>query len=104
MALGDFNEDGNCDIAFPVPYSQGETPSSTVLIFLGDGAGGLTTGQSLTLGLAPDSAVTADFNRDGHLDLGVTNRTDGTVSILSGTGSGSFTAGAVIPVAVLPAP
>lgn len=104
MALGDFNEDGNVDIALPVPYSQGNTRSSTVLIFLGDGAGGLTTGQPITLGVAPDSAVTADFNRDGHLDLAITNRTDDTLSILFGDGRGTFSTHATIPLAVLPVP
>jgi len=103
MALGDFNEDGNVDVAFPVPYSQGETPSSTVLVFFGDGAGGLSAGPSITLGSAPDSAVTADFNQDGHLDLAVTNRNDDTLSILFGDGHGTFSVHATIPLAVLPA-
>jgi hypothetical protein len=103
MALGDFNEDGNIDVAFPVPYSQGETPSSTVLIFFGDGAGNLAAGPSISLGLAPDSAVTADFNQDGHLDLAITNRTDDTLSILFGDGHGAFSVHATIPLAVLPA-
>jgi hypothetical protein len=104
MATGDFNEDGNLDLAFPVPYSQTETPSTTVLIFLGDGAGGLTTGQPVNVGQAPDTALAADFNQDGHLDLAVTNRTDGTLSILFGDGRGTFTTHEVIPVADLPMP
>ena len=35
--------------------------------------------------------LTPDFNKDGHLDLAVSNRTDGTVSILLGDGTGNFT-------------
>jgi hypothetical protein len=43
-------------------------------------------------GSAPDSVATADFNRDGKLDLAVANFSDNTVSIFMGTGDGSFQA------------
>ena len=43
-------------------------------------------------GSAPDSVATADFNRDGKLDLSVTNFGDNTVSILLGNGDGTFQA------------
>ena len=90
IAIGDFNEDGIPDVAFP--YSAtGTTEGTTVLIFFGDGNGNLIQGPTVTVGNEPHSVVTADFNKDGHLDLAVTNRTDGTVSILLGDGKGNFT-------------
>jgi hypothetical protein len=104
MALGDFNEDGNVDVAFPITFSQSETRSTTVLIFLGDGSGNLSSGEPLTVGQEPHTAITTDFNGDGHADLAVTNRRDGTVSILLGNGQGGFSSHAVIPIAVLPEP
>jgi len=104
LGLGDFNEDGNLDVAFPITFSQGMTRSTTVLMFLGDGTGGLVQGQPITVGAGPHTAFAADFDHDGHLDLGVTNRTDGTLSILVGDGSGNFNSHSLITVAELPAP
>jgi FG-GAP-like repeat len=104
MALADFNEDGNLDVAFPVTFSQTGTPSTTLFIFPGDGAGGLGAAQTITVGAGPHTALTADFNQDGHTDIAVSNRTDATISILIGDGTGSFTTRETLPVAVLPAP
>lgn len=42
------------------------------------------------VGNAPSGIVMADLNRDGKLDLAVTNQADGTVSVLLGNGDGSF--------------
>jgi hypothetical protein len=104
MGLGDFNEDGNVDVAFPVVFSQTPIPSTSVLVFLGDGNGGFTQGQTITSGTGPHSVAAADFNSDGHIDLAVTNRDDGTVLILLGVGDGTFTSHSTIPIAVVPAP
>jgi hypothetical protein len=41
-------------------------------------------------GVAPQSAVSADFNKDGHLDIVATNYYANTVSIVLGIGNGSF--------------
>jgi hypothetical protein len=104
MGLADFNEDGNVDVAFPVVFSQNPIPSTSVLTFFGDGNGGFTAGQTITVGVGPHSAAPADFNGDGHVDLAVTDRDDGTVSILLGAGDGTFAIHATIPIAVVPAP
>jgi len=92
IALGDFNEDGKLDVAFPQTSIQiiGET-GTKVFIFFGDGSGGLTAGPILTVGREPHTVITADLNGDGHLDLAVSNRTDGTVTALLGDGQGNFT-------------
>jgi hypothetical protein len=100
IALGDFNEDGNLDVAFPVTgiKSDQRIKSKTVLIFFGDGTGKLVAGSSLTVGREPHTVFTADFNKDGHLDLAVSNRTDGTISILLGDGKGNFTPSSTLSV------
>ena len=100
LAVGDFNEDGNLDVAFPVAADGviRHVPSTIVHTFFGDGAGNITQGADLTVGPEPHTAVAFDANNDGHLDLAVTNRTDGTVSVLLGSGTGSFTTSSTISV------
>ncbi|PYK40068.1 MAG: hypothetical protein DME49_01800 [Verrucomicrobia bacterium] len=92
IALGDFDEDGKLDVAFPVTGTQTPHQHSTkVDIFFGDGHGHLSTGPVLTVGQEPHTVIAVDINHDGHLDLAVTNRTDGTVTVLLGDGHGNFT-------------
>jgi len=98
IALGDFNEDGIQDVAYPVTSDVSGAHSTTVLIFFGDGTGNLIAGPSVTVGQEPHSVIAADFNKDGHLDLAVTNRTNGTVSILLGDGIGNFTLSVTLSV------
>ncbi len=102
IGVADFNEDGNLDVAFPVDTTQSDVPSTSVLTFYGDSAGNLTAGPTLTVGIEPHSVLAMDLNKDGHVDLAVTNRTDATLSVLLGDGKGGFTTHAVIPVAVTP--
>jgi hypothetical protein len=52
---------------------------------------GRARGRQLRLGRNPDTAVASDLNKDGQVDLVVSNRTDGTLSILLGNGDGTFT-------------
>ena len=92
VSLGDFNGDGNVDLALPL------SSTSTVLIFVGDGTGNLTQGQTVTVGAEAGSVWAADFNKDGRIDLACSNRTDGTLSILLGNGDATFTTYATIPL------
>lgn len=94
VALGDFNEDGKLDVAFP----QTGGGSTTMLIFFGDGSGGLIAGPAITVGAEPHTAVTADFNKDGHLDVVVSNRSDGTIIVLFGDGTGKFSTSSLYSV------
>ena len=52
----------------------------------------------IDVGNEPHTVITPDINNDGHLDMAVSNRTDGTVSILLGDGTGNFVTSATIPV------
>ena len=92
IAIGDFDEDGNLDVAYPQTGQQIPHEHATSLfIFFGDGHGNLSTGPVLTVEEEPHTVITADFNHDGHLDLANTNRTAGTVTVLLGDGHGNFT-------------
>ena len=84
MATGDFNGDGNVDVAF---VSQN---TNTVSILLGTFGGTLSSGAAYPTGNLPSGIVAADFNGDGVLDLAVTNSADNTITILLGNGDGTF--------------
>jgi hypothetical protein len=84
VAAGDFNGDGNVDLA--VTGSK----SNNVSILLGNGKGGFTPGGLFATGPGPIGVVSADFNGDGKLDLAVVNNGLDNVSILLGNGDGTF--------------
>jgi|HubBroStandDraft_1064217.scaffolds.fasta_scaffold06406_2 hypothetical protein len=84
FAFGDFNGDGNLDLA--VTGSQ----SNNVSILVGNGKGGFTPGGTFATGPTPIGVVSGDFNGDGKLDLAVVNEGLDNVSILLGKGDGTF--------------
>src|SRR5947209_5364783 len=95
VAVGDFNGDGRPDLA----VANGGT--STVSILLGNGNGTFTqaAGSTIAVGTTPRWLAAGDFNGDGTPDLAVANEGSNTVSILLGSGNGTFTASGS-PIAV----
>jgi len=92
IAVGDFNGDGNLDLA--VTNQQ----DNTVTILLGNGDGTFAAAPvSPATGNSPVSIAVGDFNGDGKLDLAVANQQDNTVTILLGNGDGTFTAASASP-------
>jgi hypothetical protein len=97
--VGDFNGDGNLDIA--VIFGNG------ISVWLGNGDGSfvnpaiVTTFPISPVSYGESQAVAGDFNGDGKLDLAITfpGTTAGQVAILQGNGDGTFTEGAVETVA-----
>src|ERR1700722_7978033 len=61
-----------------------------------------TPSSSIDVGNTPQGIVTGDFNADGKIDLAVANSADNTVSILLGSGDGTFTAQTPIAVGIGP--
>jgi hypothetical protein len=96
-AVGDFNHDGNPDLATATPGFP-----STVTILLGDGTGGFTEALGSPVGVGPGafSVAVGDFNHDGNPDLATGNHYNGTVTILLGDGTGGFTEAPGSPVGV----
>jgi hypothetical protein len=87
VRIGDFNRDGNLDLA----VANGD--DNTVSIMLGNGDGTFTqsSGSPIPVGNFPFFLAVADFNGDGIADVAATNEVDDTVSILLSNGDGTFT-------------
>src|SRR5262245_57650525 len=94
VAVGDFNLDGQPDLAVA------NTGTNNVTILLGDGMGRFTqaAGSPVGAGAPPRSVAVGDFNLDGKPDLAVANTSSNNVTILLGDGAGSFTQPAGSPV------
>ncbi|HEY2391738.1 MAG TPA: VCBS repeat-containing protein [Candidatus Angelobacter sp.] len=114
IAVGDFNHDGNSDIA-----TSTNTPVNAVYVSLGNGKGGVL-GQKITsnIGIDPkppadnpfllSQITSANFNNDSSTDLYYTECCNtfvivqqGALGVLSSNGDGTFTdhpqTGAIVP-------
>lgn len=104
LAAGQFNLDSstNADLAI---VNQAD---DTLLVYLGNGDGTFTQGQTFLLsnisssGNKPAAITEGDFNVDGLSDLAVTDENANTVSILIGNGDGTFATPLVLPTGSAP--
>ena len=103
MTLGDFDEDGESDLAVVTLRSA---VTRVIAILLGDGAGGFTLSSDVPISGTPQRIVAGDFDEDGHLDLALTVQSipsvGAAVQILQGDGDGGFTPVTTVPLAGLP--
>jgi hypothetical protein len=96
VAVGDFNGDGQQDLA------TANTSSDNVSILSGDGTGHFSAPANFAAGDGPESVAVGDFNGDGKQDLATANTFSDTVSILLGDGAGHFNAPANFAVGDFP--
>lgn len=89
VAAGDFNHDGNLDVATTQAYPYYN--SNGVSILLGNGDGTFRSPQAYSGMEEPTAIATGDFNGDKKLDLAVTDYLFNTIVILQGNGDGTFT-------------
>jgi len=75
IAVGDFDNDGNLDVATP------DTSYSGVSVLLGRGDASLRPGITYNTDFVPYGVAVSDFNNDGRQDLATANSV-GTVSVL----------------------
>src|SRR5271157_1538337 len=104
IVIGDFNNDGNLD--FAATYGSCANAPGTLTIFLGNGAGGFTTGASYPLlsevsfQTTSGGLVATDLRGNGHLDLIAMDPNQQGVVVFLGNGDGTF----VSPTAVVGVP
>ncbi len=95
VVVGDFNGDGKLDLA------AWNFEDGTVSILLGNGDGTFQSQKvtSLNTPIQADTLAVGDFNRDGKLDLVITNFINASVWVLLGNGDGTFQTPVSYPVA-----
>jgi hypothetical protein len=101
IALGDFNGDGNLDVAIA---NHGV---KLVTVLLGDGKGGFSFAPGSPFSVPsrphPHGIAVADFNRDKKLDLAVDSWGENKVLVMFGNGDGTFqTTGVKFEVGKMP--
>ena len=100
VGTGDFNGDGNVDLA---AVAEGGTDNVTVM--LGNGLGGFGFGPSspFPVGTDPQAIAVGDFNGDGRPDFATADAgggAGGTVSVYLGQPGGGFVAAPGSPISV----
>ena len=83
IAFGDFDGDGDNDLAFT-------STTSFLQIFLNNGSGQFTAAQRVQVGNKPIHIRAADFDNDGIIDLASVNANSRTIVIALGNGDGTF--------------
>jgi len=99
IAVADFNNDANLDLA--VSNGGDGVGNASVTILLGNGDGTFGAGTTFAAGTHPQAVIAADFDGDGKKDLAVAIApltppfTSNNVKVLLGNGNGTF--GAPLP-------
>jgi hypothetical protein len=111
FAVIDLNGDGKLDLAVANsgcvivanPCIRQQAPPGTISVLLGFGDGTFVGRTDYPTGAVSPMAITsADFNKDGKLDLAAANRGSDSVSVLLGNGDGTFQSEVSYPMGQYP--
>jgi hypothetical protein len=87
LAVADLNRDGFIDL---MTVDDPSPANGNVVVRLGNGGFPFGSQTTFAVGVSPRHLAPGDFNSDGIPDIVVCNMTSGTLSVLTGNGSGSF--------------
>jgi large repetitive protein len=92
MAVGDFDQDGDLDLAATMGP---EFSDAKLAVLINDGAGEFAMKPIIVIGYAPRSSITLDYDGDGDLDLAVGHNVNNTsdkpyITLLNNDGSANF--------------
>ena len=90
LAVGDLNGDEILDLAITYSSNRPFPSANSVGVLIGNGDSTFRTVKFFDVGETPSSVVLSDFDRDGDLDIAVSNFNSHDVSILLNYGSGEF--------------
>ena len=90
VAVADFNQDGNLDIAF--------TGNAQVGVAYGNGKGGFASPLFYSVNGVPDSIAVADYNGDGKPDIATLSTFTKAVTILKNTGTSFTSSSFIVPL------
>lgn len=96
LAVGDFNGDGNQDLA------AAHVGYNSVEVSLGNGSGGFSPTTEIGATSHPYALVVGDFDRDGKQDLAIACEGANLIAIRIGDGNGGFGVYSNIPVGQSP--
>jgi len=88
VAVGDFNGDGVPDLAVANAGNPQIGDNGGISILLGNGDGTFRPATNSPAGKNPFAIATADFNRDGKIDLAMIDSSG--VGVILGNGDGTF--------------
>jgi hypothetical protein len=98
LAVADLNQDGYLDLAVG---AGGDTSALVAMLGNGDGTFNTASGIPTMIGKGPSSVVVGDFNGDGIPDVAVTALYGNNLTILLGNGDGSFSEAPMSPIAAI---
>jgi hypothetical protein len=106
FTIGDFNSDGNLDVAILPPTSSSATTPGSVELLLGKGDGTFSSAKTVSIGtgVTITALASADLNADGNADLiaGTISGASSSLNVLLGNGDGTFAAPSAFAVAGTP--
>ncbi|MEM9273768.1 MAG: FG-GAP-like repeat-containing protein [Cyanobacteria bacterium P01_F01_bin.143] len=86
VETGDFNGDGNIDLATLLPYPE----NNGLSVLLGDGNGNFSQGTNLVVNDNSRALNVSDYDGDGALDIAISDIGDNNISVFQGNGDGTF--------------
>jgi hypothetical protein len=89
VVITDLNNDNKADVAIVLGVSSN---TNNLYVYLGNGDGTLQTPTFTASGNTPLNLAAVDLNKDGNVDLVVSNSVANTVAVLLGNGGGGLAA------------